>query len=197
MIIGERFVWGHLVKTGGDSTARLFQLFPALVVHCDSANDNHKHDPFGARPEEVRGKALVLNIRRLPSWVLSYAHHVAQFGGYPDYRPIALAKGLKVLAEQNIADLHLDDMTSRNQYPVDRWLRLEHLKSDFLDFVQTQIRVSVWKRARISLARKRNIQRYRSDVSYWFDGEAIKTMYEANPRWASVERKVYGDLWSS
>ena len=85
MIIGERFVWGHLVKTGGDSTARLFQLFPALVVHCDSANDNHKHDPFGARPEEVRGKVLVLNIRRLPSWVLSYAHHVAQFGGYPDY----------------------------------------------------------------------------------------------------------------
>ena len=195
MVIGKSFVWGHLVKTGGDSTAHLFQLFPGLILHSDPLNENRKHDPFGARQDQIEGKLRILNIRRLPTWVLSYAHHVAQFGGYPDYRPIPLAKALKVLAEQNIADLHLDDMTSKGQYPVDLWFRLEHLKEDFLNFIKTQTAMSPWKRARLRLARSRNTQQYRRDVSYWFDTEALEIMYETNPRWASIEKQAYGDQW--
>lgn len=195
MVIGEHFAWGHLVKTGGDSTARLFQLFPALIVHADSLDENCKHDSFGARREQIEGKTLILNIRRLPTWILSYAHHVAQFGGYPDYRPIPLARGLKVLTEQNIADLHLIDITGQEEYSVDKWFRLESLKDDFLDFIRTETHVSHRKRRRIRLAPSSNTQHYRRDIDYWFDAESVEQMYQANPIWASIETKVYGDIW--
>ena len=36
MVIGKSFVWAHLGKTGGNTTLRLFQLFPELIEHADA-----------------------------------------------------------------------------------------------------------------------------------------------------------------
>src|SRR4051794_34196562 len=78
MVVGERFAWGHMQKTGGDATLRLFQLFPHLILHADPRNDQAKHTPFAQREDMVRGKLLVANIRRLPAWTLSWSQHHCQ-----------------------------------------------------------------------------------------------------------------------
>src|SRR5215212_3736115 len=55
MVIGERFAWAHLPKTGGTATVELFQLFPELIVHGDFEDTNEKHTRFDERPKEVEG----------------------------------------------------------------------------------------------------------------------------------------------
>ena len=77
MIIAERFAWAHLPKTGGDATHTMFAAVPGLILFADDPHSNDKHLPFFAREPEVAGKLLVMNIRRLPSWTLSAAHHRA------------------------------------------------------------------------------------------------------------------------
>ena len=40
LLVGERFVWAHLPKAGGDATAAMFRLFPHLIVHADDTGTN-------------------------------------------------------------------------------------------------------------------------------------------------------------
>src|SRR5215213_8985609 len=103
MVIGERFAWAHLPKTGGSATLELFQLFPELIVAADLEDSNAKHTLFSEREEEVAGKRLALNIRRLPFWVLSRAQHVSRWGVYPDYEPIPIPSAYE-LAESSFPD---------------------------------------------------------------------------------------------
>ena len=90
MVIGETFAWGHLQKTGGDATWELFRLFPQLVEFADPRNIEDKHASFAERAEQVRGKLLVSNIRRLPTWTLSWAQHRARLSRRPDGRPVPM-----------------------------------------------------------------------------------------------------------
>jgi len=90
MVIGERFAWAHLPKTGGDATRRMLLSVPGLATVGDPADSNDKHLPFFAREREIEGKLLVMNIRRLPAWTLSAAHHRAAHGVHPEYVPLAL-----------------------------------------------------------------------------------------------------------
>ena len=38
MVVGERFAWAHLPKTGGGTTRALFGLFPGLALFADSGD---------------------------------------------------------------------------------------------------------------------------------------------------------------
>lgn len=86
MVIGDRFVWAHMPKTGGDSTHELFRIInPDLHIDCTRQAD--KHHTFVKR-ERTTGLDLthrrrrILNIRRLPSWLLSYGKHRERVNGY-------------------------------------------------------------------------------------------------------------------
>ena len=67
VVIGDRFAWGHLEKTGGDATLELFGEVPEVVRFADPLDSHHKHCSFPDRESAVRGKLLALNIRRLPA----------------------------------------------------------------------------------------------------------------------------------
>ncbi len=80
MVIGNGFVWAHMPKTGGDATHALFALLPHLVEHADPRTHWSKHQPFSLRQREANidltsNRRRILNIRRLPSWMLSYTYH--------------------------------------------------------------------------------------------------------------------------
>ncbi len=80
MVIGRGFVWGHMPKTAGDATRALFALLPHLVEHVDPHTYWKKHDPFSVREREAHvdlstARRRILNIRRLPAWMWSYAQH--------------------------------------------------------------------------------------------------------------------------
>ena len=61
------------------------------MTFADPPDSNDKHMPFFGREAEIAGKLLVMNIRRLPAWALSAAHHQAAHGVYPDYQAAAAA----------------------------------------------------------------------------------------------------------
>jgi hypothetical protein len=195
MVIGERFAWGHLQKTGGDATWELFRLFPQLVEFADPRNTEAKHASFAERADQVRGKLLVSNIRRLPSWTLSWAQHRARLSKRPDGSPVPMNSPRQMITVPR-GDMRLALLTGDGEFPVERWLRMEHLAEDFADFLAGLIEVSDDDRARVAGFARVNALEYDHEVGNWFTAEQIGRLYEANPVWTDIERQVYGGLMS-
>jgi hypothetical protein len=187
MVVGEQFAWGHLAKTAGDATLGLFRLFPELIEFADEATEPLKHARFSQRPELVAGKLLVLNIRRLPLWVLSYATDQTVNGRTPPW-------SAEQMADTMIPDQKLSSWLGDGIH-IDRWIRVEHLASDFLALVTELGPVTTTRRMRVQArARRRvNARRYDHDISRWLSSDQIARLYRQNPLWASVERSVYAD----
>jgi SAM-dependent methyltransferase len=185
MVIGEQFAWGHLEKTGGDATIELFLVLPELVRFADPPSSEEKHTAFPSRAEEIQGKVLALNIRRLPSWVLSRALHRARYGEYPDYEPLPMMSPQE-MAESVDADQRLLEFMDHHELTIDRWLRTEFLAHDFLAFASEFTEVSEAQRREIL---ELGGSRLGTPLTY---DHRIRTMYERNPDWAAVEQQVYG-----
>ena len=195
MVIGDRFAWGHLEKTGGDATLQLFEQVPQLVRFADPVDAHDKHRSFAAREAEVRGKVLALNLRRLPTWILSKAQHAARHGTHPDYEPWYMASPHE-MASSKEPDERLAAFTGGGRFQVDRWLRTEHLAEDFLSFVAELGPVSkAQRRAITDLARVHGsaTQGYDHRIEHWFTPAQVRAMYERNPVWAALEHRLYGD----
>ncbi len=192
MVIGEHFAWAHLPKTAGDATARMFQAVPGLVRFADPADSNDKHLPFFAREAEIEGKLRVMNIRRLPAWTLSAAHHRAAHGVHPEYQPLPLETPDEMTRKTDADDL-LRWMTDHNRLGVERWLRAEELEHDVLALLD-ELNVLTPEVERSVLAvGEVNVGSYDRTASP-FTAEQIKLCYERNPEWARIEREVYGSL---
>ncbi len=193
MVIGEKFAWGHLPKTGGDATLAMFRLFPELIVRADNSDHHGKHDGFPARASEIGNKMLVLNIRRLPSWTLSHAIHISLWGGYPDYKPLPMWTA-DDMAERPMGDAYLEKFLANDRFKVQRWLRTEYLRDDFLQFVSEFTDVPMSKRRKVMEAPLVNVNHYKRDINEWLRPEHIQRMYKNNPKWAKIEEQAYGDL---
>ena len=193
MVIGERFAWGHLQKTAGDATLGLFGLFPELVVFADPRNTEDKHASFADRADQLEGKLLVANIRRLPEWTVSWAQHRARLATRPDGRPVPMNSPEQMVRVPR-ADTCLGALTANGRYPVDRWLRMDHLVEDFTDLISSFVEVDDAARARIAAFPDVNALQYDHDPSHWFTPERLRRLYENNPLWAAAERAAYGDL---
>jgi hypothetical protein len=193
VVIGDDFAWAHLPKTGGDATLAMFGVFPDLVRFADPDDSNDKHAHFAERAQEIRGKVLVMNFRRLPSWVLSRAQHVARWGIYPDYKPLPMGTPDE-LAESDFPDDRLVLYTGEGKFHPDRWLRMESLAADFLDFVSTFRQVTEAESKQIEKLGPVNMAEYDHEVANWFSPAQITRMYLNNPSWATVEQELYGAL---
>jgi hypothetical protein len=193
MVIGERFAWGHLQKTAGDATLGMFQLFPDLILHADPRNVEDKHTSFASRADQLDGKLLVSNMRRLPTWTLSWAHHRARYATRPDGGPVAM-NSPQQMVDNARADKRLSYLIDSGRYQVDRWLRMEELAADFSEFISEFTDLTGSDRERIATFDPVNALSYDHEIGHWFTPEQIMKMYENNPLWASVEERVYGDL---
>jgi hypothetical protein len=194
VVIGAGFAWAHLPKTGGDATLAMFGLFPDLVEFADPHDTNDKHASFRDRAAEIRGKLLVMNIRRLPAWILSRAQHVSRRGIHPDYEPIPMATPDE-LANSPFPDSRLMLYTDEGRFWPDRWLRMESLAGDFADFVSSMREVSDTERGRVEGLGPVNSAEYDHELEGWFTAEQIRRMYLNNPSWATLEQEQYGSLY--
>ena len=127
MVITDEMVWAHLPKAAGTATQEMIAGVPGLVLFQMPIDSNDKHDAFWAHGEAVEGKMRAMNIRRLPSWMLSAAHHRATMGVFPEYEPLPLTS-----ADEMVASGEADDVLRwmTDGVPVDRWLRTEFLDED-------------------------------------------------------------------
>lgn len=194
MVIGERFAWAHLPKAGGSATTELFRLFPEVIVFEDVDHNNDKHTLFSDRADEVEGKVLAMNLRRLPFWVLSRAQHVARWGIHPDYKPIPMDSP-HTLSESGFPDTRLALFTDDDRLTIDRWIRMESLADDFLTFISEWTEVPPEREEQVRGLAPVNALEYDHDVDSWFTPDQIAAMYRNNPRWAAVEKRLYGSLF--
>jgi hypothetical protein len=193
MVIGERFAWVHMPKTGGDATYQMFASVPGLIRFSDPLDSNDKHASFWEREAEVAGKQLVMNIRRLPAWTLSAAHHKATVGLHPDFRPLPL-DSIDAMVESTDPDDMLRWLTAGERFAVDHWLRTESLEPDVLGLLDELGVLTPEVRDRIRAVSRVNEQSYERDIRRRFSGDKLRRLYARNPGWAEVERRVYGDL---
>jgi hypothetical protein len=135
-----------------------------------------------------------MNLRRLPSWVLSRAQHVSRWGIYPDYKPIPMDTP-EQLAESSFPDSRIQLFTDEGRITIDRWLRAESVTEDFLAFISEFTEVTDERRQQVRKIGPVNTHDYDKDVTNWFTPDLIERMYVANPIWAKLEREVYGDLY--
>jgi hypothetical protein len=192
MVIGESFAWAHIPKTGGDAVLAMFRLFPTLILQAHHTGTHAKHEPFTARAAQVSGKVLALNIRRLPSWLLSHAQHEAHFGLYPHYKPLPLPSPAE-LADRPSPDLMLAFYTDGGRIKIDHWLRTEYLPQDFMAFLLQFTAIANEHRHKVQGLGMVNAMTYNHDIRHWFTREQVAQMYTNNPRWTSVEQAAYGD----
>lgn len=195
MVIGKTFAWGHLPKAGGDATAAMFRIFGDLVESQDPADGDAKHTLFRDRLEQIEGKRLVLNLRRLPEWVLSRAHHVNKRGLAPEYKPQPMESPHE-LSKSPFPDFRLGTFTDGGRLEIDTWLRVETLAEDFLALVSELRDVREEERARVLELGAVNEGAYDRELSHWFTPEQIETLYRTNPDWAALEERLYGGLLS-
>jgi hypothetical protein len=191
MVITERFAWAHLPKAAGDATTKMFAAVPGLVLYQAPIDSNEKHDGFWVHADAIEGKLRVMNLRRLPAWILSSAHHKASSGLHPDYRPLPMPS-VEEMAEETDPDHLLRWMTGPG-LPVERWLRAEDLAADVERLLgDVGVDITAARAAIESVPWVGN--RYDHDLSRVFTPEQITRMYERNPGWAAAEIEAYGDI---
>jgi hypothetical protein len=194
MIIGRDFVWAHLAKAGGEMTHAMFQVFPELVEFADPPHTVDQHLAFEDREEQLVGKQRVLNIRRLPSWMLSFHVWKSMKGLLPDFEPSPMLSPHEI-ADSSVADAFL----ARYRPPqggIDVWLRTDSLIDDFLAFVAQHTEVTDERRDALRALPRVNELVYDKQIDHWFTSAHIRLMYLRNPRWAGVEAAVYGNTLS-
>jgi hypothetical protein len=175
-------------KTGGDTTLRLFQLFPDLIEYADTDGDQAKHARFSERPERVVGKTRLMNIRRLPSWVLAFSVHKSQRGVFPEYERGPMDSPYQ-MAHSREPDRQLASFLEGGA--ISYWIRREQLKDDFLRFISRYVDVSDDQRMAVQQLAPVNTAVYDRDLEHWFTAAHLELMYENNPLWAEVEQQVY------
>lgn len=224
MIIGKSFTWAHIPRTGGDATRGLFLLASQLlrkklIKKMDNYQIIRKHDTFDKlkiRPDQT----LILNIRRLPSFIISWIIMCAgrlrtedekcfEGGVWPEFDyplPVPSKRQLFDSDESygpNFFHKHygksfatLPDYLLKKymgNYFISRWFRLEYLKHDFLEFIQTFEPLSLRQIKAIQRFRYTTKQPFKYDhrVMKFFSADEIEIIYDNNPLWREIESGLY------
>ena len=204
MVITKKFIWLHFPKCAGTETQRLLQtvLKPSSEVTFDPHDQNNViwHHSIANRQEfdkdfKVGNRDVICNIRRLPAWLLSRVHY-----GYSRAPTLKVTRSMLLSGEFAVADgitvkadWHAKLYSSS---PVAHWIRTEHLAQDFKRVFSLYTDLSGVNV--IDLVRKTNVTpiSYIPSVEFYFSKQDLAILYASNPVWATIERKVYGDLYT-
>lgn len=197
MIATDRLLWFHLPKTGGTTTDSLFVRSGLPLLWRDPQDSSDKHLPAKEHPQSCRFVhsecVRVINFRRLPSWLLSNHHHKLGSMGL-SLGSTPMRQGLfyrQRLDSWLPADWWLDRFEINDQW---QFLRVESLKLDFDRLLARYQPINAFRRISIALAPSRNQRFYDRQLSSWFTPAEVQTIYQANPRWADLEIRLYGGL---
>jgi hypothetical protein len=197
MIITSHLAWYHLPKTAGTSTDQLFVATGLPLLWHDSQSSPVKHLPPHEHTElpqlPLQGRHAVANFRRLPAWLLSNLHHKTGLMGL-ELDPEPMRRGLfwRARLQQWLpADWWLERFGIDEQWTL---LRVERLKADFLACLAQHEPIGWRARWRVQRAQASNRNHYRRNLSAWFTAADLQAVYAANPRWAALEQRLYGDL---
>jgi hypothetical protein len=200
MIIGPDFVWIHFPKCGGVSVQSALKkaLKDRADVKFDDITDYqriiwHQNVPQRAAYDpsfDPSGKRIICCIRRLPYWMLSRVHFEAEQppGFYTGTREMLVSGNFyERNGRINKADTYMR-MYARPK--VDYWVRTENLAQDLVTAFSLLPNELVLEKENATGAS------YIKSLDFWFTPRELAMLYEANPLWAEIEARVYGDLLS-
>lgn len=145
-----------------------------------SIRQRKEHDPAF----NLEGKKIIACIRRLPGWLLSRVHFEAERSKLvPTREQFISGKFYEATGYLNNADAMIRNFDNPR---VDHWIRVEQMPLDIhsaTGFVMAQI-----PRA------NENKMSFIKGTGFWFSDAELKHLYDANPQWAALERRVYGTL---
>lgn len=210
MVVGERFVWGHFGKTGGDSVHEMFGVISRHVIYKDAIHMPEKHVNF-YKNEERLGYDLthlrkrIMNIRRLPSWMLSFANHKYRSNSVPIMKEALLTgtvlfekdgddsaeNGVGVGYREVKVDVMLEEFMCDR---IDYWLRTEYLAEDFIRVMSEFVLISAFEREKISRIRINVSLDYNKDIAVNFSPGELELIYRHCPIWAKIEKQTYGNI---
>jgi len=204
MVIGERFVWAHFGKTGGDSVHEMFRVISRCILYADAVDMPEKHINFHKNEERLGydltySRKRVMNIRRLPSWILSFVHHKYHFQAVPILKE-ALLNG-KVFFENEddgyagFREVGIDHMLEEFMCGrIDYWLRTEYLAEDFIRVVSRFVPMTPSEKNQIRQIRMNVNPDYNKDIMASFSVDDLLMIYKNCPLWAGIEESTYGDI---
>lgn len=192
MIIGDRFIWLHLPKTGGTSASRLFSELAIPSIVADDQSLDNKHESIEARLPDwdfaTESKSLFITLRRLPQWLLSDWHHKhLKMGLDIPFEPVksGLFYSLRLGGVWVAADYWLRYFRIENCTGV---IRLEHLEED----VSEKIVPLLPAQAPPLRFPRDNVNSYSRDLASYFSSSDLRRIYACNPIWQQQELQAYG-----
>ena len=191
MIISNCFIWLHLPKTGGTSTARLFREINIPGVSVDPDDVDAKHESIEHRLNSVNlqtERETIITSRRLANWLLSDWHHKTKKMGLElPFNPVksGLFYSLRLGGTWVAADywIHYFSATS-----CSHTVRLEHLEEDSNRYVLPLLPKGT-KPLRFP---NQNTNQYSRNIEDFFGKRDLNRIYENNPAWTAWEEEVYG-----
>ncbi len=199
MIIGPDFIWLHFPKCAGtrteqvirkhfgtDPTLRFDEINPEHVVWHQSVREREE-----ATGENLGGRRVVCNIRRLPHWILSrVGYEEMRSDIYTPREMFVRGSFINRWKKVENADAFLSDFTV---VPVDAWIRVDFIASDFaaafspvLDLTGINLRREFAKRS--------NETKFFADSTPWLTSEELAILYDSCPVWTALEKRLYGEL---
>jgi len=205
MIVSDKFVWCHIGKAAGTTTSCMFYIIKDAIDHNIDMNEQGflKHDSIKKRvtfyndkkskytEEYLNTLDKILNIRRLPNYIMSIANHGNKYHNF-DINKKLLLNGYY----NNHKNSHVDEILKfyiEDKEPT-YWLRTENINKDFINVIKNyyNLNCNVIKRL---LKIKRNVNKdYNKDIFNYFTSNEIMQLYRNAPLWSYYERKVYGNL---
>ncbi len=191
MIVSDSFVWLHLPKTGGTSTAALFSSLDLPNIVVDDRSTDAKHDSIDERFDShglsLGAKKIFLTIRRLPYWLVSDWRHKRDIMGLDlPFDPVrsGLFYSLRLGGVWVAADYWLRYFNIEACTDV---IRLEYLNEDANKYIYPLLPKNT---SPLSFPR---INRGSDSIGpvRFFRRNELRTMYNNNPVWKHWETNKY------
>lgn len=205
MIVAPTWIWLHFPKCAGSATEKIlrdaYANDPSVkfdpvgpthpVIWHQTAAQRHTLDPTF----DPAGKRIIANIRRLPHWLLSRIHFEVQRSGP------AGAVSRKDLLRGNFLQrktptepipsrlVNADKALTPFLREVTDWMRTEELLPDLSATLGRDFSPTTPREEKVNVGRIEYIR----ELSFWFTPRDLEKIYEHNPQWADLERRLYGD----
>jgi len=199
MIIGKHFLWLHFPKCAGTFTEQLLRKYfgddPDIVFDPIDPARVIWHQKISRREletgDDLSGRAVICNFRRLPSWISSrVAYETARSGKIVPAGMAAEGRFFESNGAISSADDYLRRYTERE---VSHWVRSEYIGEDFYRAFSEYLDV----RSRVDPGEFRvkiNSTFRNSGGREWLGQAGLDRLYTANPGWAALEKELYGNL---